>query len=1309
MNIKMDKGFKITSSQRKLLKEYNPEGLPDFRTREWKKLDYDDKDTYIAEQLAIAKENKKNIKKNIIGNVKFNFKEYNDEDIRKKAIKILGFSDRDLRENELFGGVEKEYYGDISYENQNVVKLERFINKELEFIRLDELKKGYIRLDYLLKDNLFWGVWVKTATMEMDDDVFTWFLDKDMLDEIDINNSSGVIEDDTYKTSSKDTYNNNYYYFHYFPNDIYFDFNTNPNKLNDLIKVFFKYLLYLFSKNSNFKYENFFINKDYVYKIFDNVEKNIDLKDIKMKEAFIYNLEGYENQEWNTNNGKCVIDYIKYRYGKLKGLKIACSEDELINVFGDKNAIINGVNTYQISNFCEKYNIPLYAYDEDYNLYYDYYPEKSNHNYPSMMFKIINNHFYPIPENKRRALINKKIGLNINSNLYNNDCIIKKNDDDFIILKKEENTFKLLSKIMRENKKIPYVKMYDGQITSIKINNNNYIFRDENDIIKKIVYNMGIEYKGQTLNEIILIIIKDKIKTSSPNIKVYNELLKAKKNRSFNGLINNKKDNEFKLDKFTDLLFASDSEFIFLEAILKIKTKKELDLDDSEVFKIIRKEIKLDVEKAIFNELNREITEIKRLEFIKEQEYNNNDIIAYDINKCYSSIMYNPIEDWIILDVDNEWEDYNNNDEIKLGLYYIETCDNLLFKGNNIYSSAIVKKGLDENIISKDNIIKVLYANKSQDKDLFVDIIDEILKISEGDKDIYKFMINCISGMMGKNKMTYTKGHINKSLEHIFTTIHNYKQQDNNIHPFIRNIDDNYYLYGFNKENKIYDINIPIYIQILDQSNIKLYNMIKDAGGELIGRKVDCAIIKNPKNKLKIGDKWGDYRLSSIPKINNYEINNNIIYEKDDNFKLYDKIIDSDDYENILDVCLNNGGCLLIGNAGTGKSYVINEISKKLNVVKITPTNKSALNIRGQTIHRFLKLNKDGKIPRTTIENIKNKKYDLIIIDEISMISKDLWKKLLLLKEETKINFLLVGDNKQLPPIEDDGIERDYFNSSIVKYLTNYNKINLQVKKRYDEKLSKILEDVENINKNDLGIKSETKFNICFLNKTRKEINKYWNNKEKILNSILIKADENDEMTQDIYLYEGLPLISRRNLEGGDKMINNEKFILNGYDNEFLFVSSERPNEEGDKIIHEIEIKINEIHKYFLLNYCSTTHKAQGDTITENFTIYDFNLMSKKCKYTALSRAKSAEQIIIDGKIINKIKEVKQEIIKEVKQEIIKEVKQEIIKEVKQENDNDILKKIDNPIHKFIYIDRYEYNTYVKKFYDIKNTIWIQL
>jgi hypothetical protein len=51
--------FKITSSQRKLLKSYNPDGLPDFRTKEFKRLSFDEKEDYILNELAIAKENRK--------------------------------------------------------------------------------------------------------------------------------------------------------------------------------------------------------------------------------------------------------------------------------------------------------------------------------------------------------------------------------------------------------------------------------------------------------------------------------------------------------------------------------------------------------------------------------------------------------------------------------------------------------------------------------------------------------------------------------------------------------------------------------------------------------------------------------------------------------------------------------------------------------------------------------------------------------------------------------------------------------------------------------------------------------------------------------------------------------------------------------------------------------------------------------------------------------------------------------------------------------------------------------------------------
>jgi ATP-dependent exoDNAse (exonuclease V) alpha subunit len=45
------------------------------------------------------------------------------------------------------------------------------------------------------------------------------------------------------------------------------------------------------------------------------------------------------------------------------------------------------------------------------------------------------------------------------------------------------------------------------------------------------------------------------------------------------------------------------------------------------------------------------------------------------------------------------------------------------------------------------------------------------------------------------------------------------------------------------------------------------------------------------------------------------------------------------------------------------------------------------------------------------------------------------------------------------------------------------------------------------------------------------------------------------------------------------------------------------------------------------MNYCCTTHKMQGETLTENFTIYDWNKMDTILEYTALSRAKKPDQV----------------------------------------------------------------------------------
>jgi len=141
-------------------------------------------------------------------------------------------------------------------------------------------------------------------------------------------------------------------------------------------------------------------------------------------------------------------------------------------------------------------------------------------------------------------------------------------------------------------------------------------------------------------------------------------------------------------------------------------------------------------------------------------------------------------------------------------------------------------------------------------------------------------------------------------------------------------------------------------------------------------------------------------------------------------------------------------GCLLLGSAGTGKTFLISYIIKKLleetdEIINIlAPTNK-ALNIlrmsldcneelnyslyqklNYQTISRFLNqkitYTKDGKIKYKTTR-VKKDNLRYIFIDEASMIGKNNWNdiKKYILQRYDNVKIVFIGDKYQLPPVNE--------------------------------------------------------------------------------------------------------------------------------------------------------------------------------------------------------------------------------------------------------------------------------------------------
>lgn len=907
------------------------------------------------------------------------------------------------------------------------------------------------------------------------------------------------------------------------------------------------------------------------------VENTGRMENIRMRKSGAGLIDGYDKQDWDTNTGRCVFDYIISRYGNIKGFKNVCNYEDLNNIFDnsiweeEKKDLLNvGVNTIEIQRFCERFKLPMYAIDDNEKCFKQYTPQNRNKNAPAMIYRVSNEHFYPCPNKKIQSIIQTtSIINNIDSVMMNNNFKVKDEEE----IKEYENiNIEYVDDIMDKlievinNGGIPEkVNMLKKKLYGFKYGNNTYVSNENIDLIKKLCSNMKIEYIGQSLGGIFKIILKDVIGNealpkSTHNNYVFNILKDAKKNRARRGAIK--------------------------------------DLDELE---------------------------------------NKENLKAFDLIKCYSSCMYNPTYDWIRTDYNDTWEDYDGSEsELKLGLYYVITEDTKLFKKSGYYSTCIIDKAIKENIEFK--ITKQLISKEKESKDLFKNIIDKILLYCDGDEKISKLVINLMSGMLGQSEKEGTKVKINSDIKQIFNLLYKYYQLEEGI--MINQIENtDYFIYGFNKKITMNETNIPMYIQLLDESNIKLYDMIKNIGGELVAVKVDCAIIKNPINYDKIPksynfinqtDKWGKYIECDIPIITQNEICEHIDFIADNEWRDYD-YNDSDQWEDIMEVLDKKGGLLLQASAGNGKTYVAKQIAKKLmekghGVKIIAPTNKAGLNIGGSTIHKFLKIDKEGNISSKLLKIVKEK-YQYIIIDEISMIGKELWKRINLLKINSNIKFLLLGDEKQCPPVENEDIE-DYFNHPAVKSICNYNRNILDVRKRYDENLYNILEDVNNI-EIDYIKEHLTERNICYFNKTRKRINKYWNDKKKNDGDLFIPADEENDKTQDMYIYKDLPVIAMKTKHDGDDVLfmNSETFYIGEIDNEYISLYNERPDEKGEKKKYIYDCPIEDFRDYFLLNYCSTTHKSQGETITEEYTIYDWDCMTTKIKYTALSRAIKYENV----------------------------------------------------------------------------------
>lgn len=657
---------------------------------------------------------------------------------------------------------------------------------------------------------------------------------------------------------------------------------------------------------------------------------------------------------------------------------------------------------------------------------------------------------------------------------------------------------------------------------------------------------------------------------------------------------------------------------------------------------------------------------------------------VYGVDQCKQYTYVASEGDFFTVDVLDMPEWYCGED-ITHGFYYIETdVRNACIRKNGFYDFKVIRQMLDDKIITRDNIKYVLGGTHQKENDK---ALKSFMEYTKEKSQLFKLINNTLIGSFGITASKKESKTIITASPREASYYFNSLGGDSTVTEILPGI---YKIQGYTRQIQT-SSDIPIRLQIVNRANLETYNLIKYTEKSKcipIMVQTDCVLYipkrNGPKVKTQSKPQPGDYReekskkckvkdfIRMAEKFDKYTHRQRPDFQYDFTVNWGYEMTAKDDEDFDYNKILQFNRVYVQGSGGMGKSYCINRLRDILKdtFLYLAPTHTAANNISGQTIHSAFGINFndnnvmfDKKI-RQIISNYKG-----IIIDEISMIPLSIWRILNQLPETFKI--YAFGDYRQLPPVEPGQDRAVYLDSNMIKLLLR-NKITFTKQYRSDKAWANACEKYhDEIEKNLNGLRRISYF--MFLkthpilnNRIIKDFINTWDDGKvkygstpkkgiyKDVKSIDIEHDINIVKINDLrilinhfkmkayrgekrkvtfyeqegYLYHGLPIISVEN--------NKELDIFNNGIYQVKFFNDQKITIEPHKTIVsqyipknlEIDLTYEQFQKFNPF-YAGTVHKLQGQTIVAPHTIWEFNRMCAKGRYTSLTRAKDSKLITI--------------------------------------------------------------------------------
>ena len=410
---------------------------------------------------------------------------------------------------------------------------------------------------------------------------------------------------------------------------------------------------------------------DNIYVSSRNQNAPVKFRQINMY-GTLYTYKGY-GLDTNNYDGAYVPRHLLDTYNnqyvtnprnKISKLDMA----KLLEILGMQN-LYEGCPIEQIANFRDKYKITYYVMNFRYKLFETSSNPKNNRHHKPLVFLCANNHLYPIEKEEDRQNIFNKFASSIGGGIKKLN-ITKEEDED----EEEETHLNIITtgRDINDDGIVTYGHLLNNELTNDFTQLQGRAAFTESGSVQLSFYS-EIE-KGNIHN--------NKFKTPKGNI-VACEMgdLYIEENQNIEGVLHI-------IDKLnrdsTNYKYMGQSLYTPAYAyFIKRLDRNIVSYCSPQVYNILKDNINSPF-----------------LEF-----YKNSVKVAYDKNKQHTGILTSCGDfGWPLFSPTDEVKRFNPIADIETGLYFIETFDSFLLKGNGWYFDGVVEKALKYEFLIKEDI-----------------------------------------------------------------------------------------------------------------------------------------------------------------------------------------------------------------------------------------------------------------------------------------------------------------------------------------------------------------------------------------------------------------------------------------------------------------------------------------------------------------------------------------------------------------------------------------------------------------------------